>query len=125
MSRLATRVADTASTGAAKAQCRAVGLNMAYTLTMVTLLAYGKNGSVTESGHVVEYHRADGSLPSVVRGCGQPLDSWPCARLVFRTGAVLLHVQAVEEMMRTRLLACVERRQHGSPGCGDSRGVVR
>ncbi len=70
---LATRIATTSSgAGSAYAQSRAVSLDMAQTLAMVALLGY----SMSEWFASI-YPRVSNSLLSVVRGCGQPFDSWP------------------------------------------------
>ena len=65
-----TAVAASAGAGSAKAQRRAVGLDVAETLAVVALLGWR---GVSE----VEAEDTMYDVLSVVRGWGHPLDSWP------------------------------------------------
>jgi hypothetical protein len=71
MARLATGVAAAASTGAAQTKGRTVSLHMAEALAVVALLGWRER-----QREDIDIWWQRGIL-SVVRGCGQPLDSWP------------------------------------------------
>lgn len=75
MTGLAAVVATAAGSTAVQTKGRAVSLNMTQSLAVVALLGWGRNKNQSSPVYSIGYTL--GSLLSVVRGCGQALDSCP------------------------------------------------
>jgi hypothetical protein len=73
MTQLSTGIASSPRLSPAQAQSRAISLNMAKSLAVVTLLSY----SILLASRYQAFNNLLTGILSVVRGCGQPLDSWP------------------------------------------------